>query len=185
MYLSTPNFYAKHKGFSLLELIIVVLIISLMGFILFSSAIKEQQKRDISDPTTLSLTLRDSFKGEGDIELFCINKCKNCYIMKEDGEISPYEGNINLGENVEVHILDKNNHFIQIDEIGRIDDKKVCLRYQLYANGSTTKMVILNSQGIYYLPSYFGKAQKVKDMEEAKELWIKEEYSLRDSGSFY
>jgi len=66
MYLSTPNFYAKHKGFSLLELIIVVLIISLMGFIVFSSAIKEQQKRDISDPTTLSLTLRDSFKGEGE-----------------------------------------------------------------------------------------------------------------------
>jgi len=39
--------------------------------------------------------------------------------------------------------------------------------------------------GIYYLPSFFGKAQKVKEMDEAKELWIKETYDLKDSGSFY
>ena len=184
MNLLTTNLYVKHKGFSLLELIIVVLLVSLMGFIVFSSAIKQQQKKDVLDPSTLPVTFREAFKGQGDVELFCINKCKECYVM-QGGEISPYEGGINLGKDVEVHILDNDNRFIEIDEFGRIDDKKVCLRYHLYANGSTTKMVIVNNQGIYYLPSYFGKAREVEDMGEAKELWIKEEYSLNDSGSFY
>jgi len=184
MNLSSTSLYVKHKGFSLLELIIVVLLVSLMGFIVFSSAIKNQQKKDLLDPSTLPVTFRESFKGQGDIELFCINKCQECYVMQA-GEISPYEGGVNFGKDVEVYLLDDDNRFIQMDEIGRIDDKSVCLRYHLYSNGSTTKMIIVNNQGIYYLPSYFGKAQKVEDMEEAKELWIKEKYSLRDSGSFY
>lgn len=185
MNVSTLSLYAKHKGFSLLELIIVVLLVSLMGFLVFSSAIKQQQKKDVLDPTTLPSTLRESFKGQGDIEFFCINKCKECYVLQA-GEISPYDGGINLGKDVEVHLLDKDDRFTQIeDELGRIDDKKVCLRYHLYANGSTTQMVIVNNQGIYYLPSYFGKAKEVEDMAEAKELWIKEDYSLSDSGSFY
>lgn len=181
---STMNFYVKHKGFSLLELIVVVLIVSLIGFLVFSTAVKQQQKTKILDPSTLPSTFRDSFKGQGDVELFCIKKCKECYVM-QGGNISPYDGGIDFGEDVEIHLLDADNRFIEMDDLGRIKDKKVCLRYHLYPNGSTTQMVIVNKKGIYFLPSYFGKAKKVDDMEEAKELWVKEDYSLRDSGSFY
>lgn len=74
---------------------------------------------------------------------------------------------------------------MKIEEQGRIDDKKICLRYHLYPNGSTTEMIISNNQGIYYLPSYFGKAKKVTDIEEAKSLWIKDKYNLKDSGLYY
>ena len=84
-----------------------------------------------------------------------------------------------------MHFLDKDNRFNKVDDFGRMKDEKVCLRYQLYANGSTTKMLIVNKEGIYFLPSFFGKTKEVKDMEEAKALWIKEDYSLKDSGSFY
>ena len=178
------NFYVKHKGFSLLELIVVVLIVSLIGFLVFSTAVKQQQKTKILDPSTLPSTFRDSFKGQGDVELFCIKKCKECYVM-QGGNISPYDGGIDFGEDVEIHLLDDDNRFVEMDDLGRIKDKKVCLRYHLYPNGSTTQMVIVNKKGIYFLPSYFGKAKKVDDMEEAKELWVKEDYSLRDSGSFY
>lgn len=172
------------KAFSLLELIIVVLLVSLMGFLVFSSAIQQQKKVEVLDPTTLPSTLRESFKGQGDVELFCINKCAECYVIQE-GKVSPYDGGINFGKDVEVYLLDDNEQFVQLDELGRVKDKKICLRYHLYANGSTTQMVIVNDQGIYYLPSYFGKAKKVADMAEAKALWIKEDYSLRDSGAFY
>jgi prepilin-type N-terminal cleavage/methylation domain-containing protein len=178
------NFYAKHKGFSLLELIVVVLIVSLIGFLVFSSAVKQQQKVEVLDPSTLPSTFRESFKGQGDIELFCIKNCEECYVM-QGGNISPYDGGIDFGKEVEIHLLDDDNRFVEMDDLGRIKDKKVCLRYHLYANGSTTQMVIVNKKGIYFLPSYFGKATKVADMEEAKELWVKEDYSLRDSGSFY
>ena len=178
------NLYARHKGFSLLELIVVVLIVSLIGFLGFSSAIKQQQKTKVLGPTTLPTSLRESFKGQGDIEFFCIEKCEECYVI-QGGNISPYEEGIDFGKEVEVHLLDDDNRFVEIDDLGRIKDKKVCLRYHLYANGSTTQMVIVNTKGIYFLPSYFGQAVEVEDMEEAKELWVKEDYSLRDSGSFY
>lgn len=180
----TVSHYVKHKGFSLLELIVVVLIVSLLGFLVFSSAIKTQKKVKKLDPSTLPSTLRASFQGQGDTELFCIKKCKECYVI-QGTNITAYTGAINFGEDVKVHLLDKDNNFVELDEIGRFKDKKICLRYHLYSNGSTTQMVIVNKEGIYYLPSYFGKAQKVNDMEEAKELWIKSAYSLRDSGSFY
>ena len=174
----------RRSGFSLLELIVVVMIISLVGFLVFSSAIKEQKKTDVLDPSTLQKTFRKSFQGQGDVELFCIDKCKKCYVI-QDFKIVDYDGGIDFGKDVEVHLLDNNNHLIQMDELGRIKDKKISLRYHLYPNGSTTQMIITNDQGVYYLPSYFGKAKKVNDIEEAKELWIKDEYNLRDSGSYY
>ena len=175
----------KHsKAFTLLELMVVIFIMSIVTAMVFSTLKRKEEKIEVLDPTTLPTELKKAFKGQGEIELFCINKCQECYVMKGN-DLSPYEGEINFGHEVEVHLLDRDNHFVQIDDFGRIKDKKVCLRYHLYANGSTTQMVIKNSDGIYYLPSFFGKAQKVAEMGEAKELWIKEEYDLKDSGSFY
>ena len=172
------------KGFSLLELIVVVLIVSLIGFLVFSSAVKQQQRTEVLDPTTLQKTFRKSFQGQGDVELFCIKKCQECYVA-QGKSIVAYDGGIEFGKNVEIHLLDKDNHLVQMEELGRVKDKKICLRYHLYPNGSTTQMIISNDQGIYYLPSYFGKAKKVKDIEDAKELWIKDNYDLRDSGAYY
>ena len=172
------------SAFSLLELIVVVLIVSLIGFLVFSTAIKQQTKTEVLDPTTLPSTLRKSFQGQGDIELFCIKKCTECYVAKGQ-QITAYDGGIKFGKDVEIHKLDDNNHFVHIDELGRLKDEKISFRFHLYPNGSTTQMVITNDQGIYYLPSYFGKAKKVEDMDEAKELWIKEKYNVKDSSSFY
>lgn len=172
------------SGFSLLELIVVVLIVSLIGFLVFSEAIKQQQKVEVLDPTTLPKTFRKSFAKMGDIELFCIKKCKECYVAQE-GQVSTYDGGIKFGENVEIYKLDRDNQLVQIDEWGRYKDEKISLRYTLYANGSTSKMIISNDSGIYYLPTYFGEATKVADLEEAKALWINEQYDLRDSGSYY
>ena len=174
----------QHGGFTLLELIVVVMIVSLMGFLVFSSAIKQQTKKEALSPASFPNTLRKTFKGKGDIEFFCINKCTECYVV-QDRQIQAYEGGIELGTDVEVYKLDDSEHLVQIEEFGRVKDQQICLRFHLYPNGSTTQMVISNKEGIYYLPSYFGKAKQVADMEEAKEMWIKEEYNLKDSGSFY
>lgn len=175
---------ATHAGFSLLELIVVVLIVSLIGFLVFSSAIKQQKRTEDLGPITLQKTFRQAFKGQGDVELFCINKSTECYVVK-GGAITAYENGVKFGKNLEVHFVDKDNRLVQVDEFGRIKDKKISFRYHLYPNGSTTQMIISNDQGIYYLPSYFSKAQKVADLEEAKALWVKEQYDLGDSGSYY
>jgi len=175
----------QKSAFTLLELIVVVMIVSLMSFMVFSTMSNtEEKKKEQLDPSTLPSTLRHTFQGKGDVELFCTNKCIDCYTLI-DSEITAYEGLVKLGKDVEIYLLDQDEHLNKVDDFGRVKDQKVCLRYHLYANGSTTKMVISNSKGVYYLPSFFGKAKEVKDMEEAKSLWIKEDYRLDDSGSFY
>ena len=174
----------QSKAFSLLELIVVVLLISMVGFLTFSSAVKKQQKVEVLDPSKLPKIIRKTYKGQGDVEFFCIKKAQECYVARGKA-IEPFDGDIDLGKNVEIYKLDEDNHLVQIDEFGRIKDKKISLRFHLYPNGSTTQMIISNDKGIYYLPSYFGKARQVSDMEEAKALWIKEDYDLKDSGSFF
>ena len=172
------------KAFTLLELIVVVFIISIVGSIMFSSAINEERKTEDLNPSTLPKTFKNAFKDQGDVELFCVKKCTECYVMK-NGQISPYDGGIKFGKNVEIHTLDQDDHFVHQDELGRLKDEKISFRFHLYPNGSTTQMVISNDQGIYFLPSFFGKAKKVEDMDEAKDLWIKSKYDLKDSSSFY
>jgi len=174
----------KSRGFTLFELIVVVLIVSLIGFLVFSEAIKAEKKVDALDPTTIASTLRQSFKEDGEVELFCVNNSTECYILN-NGAVSPYDGAVRFGTDVEIYLLDEDDNFVHIDEFGRYKDNKITLRFHLYENGSTTQMVIQNSKGIYYLPSYFGKSKEVNDTDEAKELWIKDKYDLGDSGSYY
>lgn len=173
------------KAFTLLELIVVIFIITIVGALVFSSAIhKEEKKTEDLNPSTLPATFKKAFKGQGDVELLCIQKCTKCYVMQE-GKITPYDGGIKFGTNVAIYTLNSNDHLVQKDELGRLKDEKISFRFHLYPNGSTTQMIVSNDQGIYFLPSYFGKAKKVKDMDEAKELWIKSKYDLKDSSSFY
>jgi prepilin-type N-terminal cleavage/methylation domain-containing protein len=174
----------KLKAFTLIELIIVVMIISMVSFLVFSEVVKENKKPDQLDPLNLPSTLRKMYQYSEDIEFFCIQNCRDCYIAK-GRDILPFEGEINLGRHLEVHIVDKNNQLVEIEDFGRIKDQKICLRYTLYANGSTTQMILANDTAVYYLPSYFGQPKKLEDLDEAKALWIKEDYDLKDSGSYY
>jgi len=160
------------------------MIVSLVGFLVFSEAVKQTKSPDKLDPLTLSSTLKKSFSYSEDIEFFCIQNSKDCYIAR-GADILPFKGNINFGNNLEVYIVDKNNQLLQIEDFGRIKDEKITLRYTLYANGSTTQLILSNDIAVYYLPSYFGEAKKVEDLESAKKLWIKDKYNLRDSGNYY
>jgi hypothetical protein len=172
------------KAFTLFELIIVVFIITIVGSLMFSSAIKEEKKIADLNPSTLPSIFKKAFKDQGDVELLCIKECTECYIMKE-GEITPYDGGIKFGKNIETYTLNRDNHFTKQDELGRLKDERINFRFHLYPNGSTTQMVVTNDKGIYFLPSFFGEAKEVKDMDEAKELWLKSKYDLKDSSSFY
>jgi len=172
------------KAFTLIELIIVVMIISMVAFMVFSEAVKQTKRPDKLDPTTLPSILRENFQSDEDIEFFCIKNAKDCYIAK-GAEITPYKGLVDLGTHLEVYVVDKNNQLTQIKDFGRIKDHKISIRFTLYSNGSTTQMIISNDSGVYYLPTYFGEAKKVEDLDEAKKLWIKEEYNLKDSGNYY
>ncbi len=173
-----------HRGFTLIELIVVILIISLMGFMVFSTMVKQEKKIETLSPLSLKKSLQKEFGKAEDITFFCISKSTDCYVAK-GAEIIPYTGVLHLGKDIEIHKVDKKNRLVEIEEFGRIKDNKITFKYNLYKNGSASQIIIANTEGVYFLPSYFGKAKKVDTLDEAKELWIKEEYDLTDKGNYY
>ena len=174
----------SHRGFTLIELIIVILIISLMGFMVFSSMVKQEKAIESLSPLSLRKSLQKEFGKTEDIQFFCISKSTDCYVSKGN-EILPYTGLLQLGKNIKIYKIDHKNRLEEIEEFGRIKDNKITFRYNLYNNGSGSQMVLANNEGVYYLPSYFGKTQEVESLDDAKELWIKEEYDLTDKGGYY
>ncbi|NPA61335.1 MAG: prepilin-type N-terminal cleavage/methylation domain-containing protein [Epsilonproteobacteria bacterium] len=172
-------------GFTLIELIIVIIIISTMSFMVFSENMGGGVKdRERVSPLNLRQSIRKLANGE-QITLFCIDRCRSCYIMRGRGDIQKFEVDINFGMDFKVYTLDRGGELTPIEDFGRVEDRKVCFRYTLYRNGSGSKYVLSNSEGLYYLPSYFGKAQMVDDMDSAKKLWLREEFDLKDGGNYY
>ena len=160
------------------------MIISLVSFLVFSEAVQKTKTPSKLDPLTLRSTLKEQFSYGEDVEFFCIQDSKDCYIAK-GSDILPFKGAVDFGSNLEVYTIDYNNQLVQIEDFGRIKDQQITLRYTLYANGSTTELILSNDNGVYYLPSYFGETQEVEDLESARKLWIKDEYNLKDSGNYF
>ncbi len=178
------QYIKQHKGFSLIELLIVIIIISLVYFLAFSGIEKTEEKPKALTPVNLKSSIQNStlFQGEG--TLLCINNCRSCYFRKDiNAPFETYENNIDL-QGVEVYTLDANDAILRM-EYGRYDDTKICLVMQFYRNGSSTKMILKQKDNIYLLPSYFGEAQQVDSLEKAKALWIEDRKMVANRGDYY
>ena len=166
------------KGFSLIELLIVIAIISLFGFLIFDFLKKAEIKQD---PYTIK-NLKKTFQHAGDAELLCIDKCSQCFLTssgKEQMQKVPSE----LKE-IHAYIVDKDEHPQKVD-FGRMDDHPICLRFRHYANGSTTQIILESEEKFFYFPSYFGDISVHESAEEAAEQWIGETKLLGSQGSYY
>ncbi|MEA2029359.1 MAG: type II secretion system protein [Campylobacterota bacterium] len=175
---------ARKAAFSLIELLIVIALISLAYYFIFSNVKKQGElTKTVLSPLTLKDVAKELMNTQG--ELFCIAKCKECfYSVSRAVDVKRYEGKLNFGKDIKIYKLDRFNNF-EAQEFGRIDDEKVCLRFNLHLNQSSTKLVIQNDQGIFYIPSYFGQTQEVGSLQEAKELWLKYNRIATSSGDFY
>jgi prepilin-type N-terminal cleavage/methylation domain-containing protein len=172
----------RRRAFSLLELLIVIMIISLVYSLSFSYMQKQEKKPKALGPENLKTVLGEQGLSHSDAEFFCIDNCSRCFIYK-DGDTKEYEGRLSLG-NISVYIMGEDDALRKV-KYGRFRDRPVCLRFRLHHNGSSTRMVVKNAGGIYYLPSLFGKTLKVSTLDDAKTAWLKHTDTLRDSGEYY
>jgi len=63
------------RGFTLLELIVVILLLSLLSFLVVSSVKKASLKKEVIDIPHI----KNLVKGEGGAyELLCVRNCKRC-----------------------------------------------------------------------------------------------------------
>jgi len=180
----SPQRYKMQKGFSLIELLIVILIISIVYFLGFDGMEWGKQKAKALTPLTLKSTISASslFTGKG--TLLCINQCRTCYLRSDiTAAFEEYTGPIDL-RNVTAYTLDKEDALIPI-EYARYQDKKICLMMHFYTNGSSTQMILEKGDKSYFLPAYFSEAKEFDSPEEAKEYWLRNTSTISDSGDFY
>jgi len=171
----------SRSAFSLLELLIVILIVSLSYVLVFTAYRKKEQAPKALTPMTLKSTLAEQGLLHSESELFCLDKCQSCY-MYRDGESSEYEGKVALG-NITAYRADANGNLEEID-FGRYQDHPVCLRYKLHSNGSTSQLLIESGGRFYFLPAFFGETLEVDSLDEAKTLWLRST-KLLTGGEYY
>ncbi len=173
-----------NKGFSLIELLIVIIIISIVYFLGFSGIEKSSDKVKALTPLNLKSNIMKSelFQGEG--TFVCINECRTCYYRKDvNSPFEAYESNIDLYK-TEAYTLDAQDSLLKMD-YGRYQDEKICLVLHFYPNGSSTQIILTQVDDIYFLPAFFDEPQKIDTIGEAKELWLKNNYLVKNSGEFY
>jgi len=172
------------KGFSLIELLIVIIIISIVYFLGFSGMEKANDTPKALTPLNLKSSISRSalFQGEG--TFICINACRTCYVQKNiNSPFEAYESPVDL-QKTEAYSLDYRDSLQKI-EFGRYQDEKICLLLHFYANGSSTQIILKQNDDVYFLPAYFEEPQKVDSLEEAKALWLKNSQLVSNSGDFY
>ncbi len=172
------------KAFSLIELLIVIIIISIVYFLGFSSIEKQESKPKALTALNLKTNIQHSalFQGEG--TFVCINQCKNCYLRKDvNSPFEEYENKIDL-KGIKAYTLDARDALYKMD-FGRYQDEEICLALHFYANGSSTQIILQQDDDVYFLPAFFGEAQKVSSLNEAKELWLKNVPMVSNSGEIY
>ncbi|WP_295419931.1 prepilin-type N-terminal cleavage/methylation domain-containing protein [Sulfurovum sp.] len=173
-----------HKGFSLLELLIVILIVSVIYFLGFSGIERPESKPKALTPLNLKSVIMKSKGFHGEATLMCVDKCRSCYLRSGvQNAFAPYENGIDL-KDIEAYTLDERESLLRL-EYGRYRDKKICLVLDFYQNGSSTQIILKDDEGVYFLPSFFGEAQKADSLEDAKELWLKNSDLVSNSGDFY
>ena len=182
--MSHPKRYEVRKGFSLLELLIVILLVSIVYFLGFEGFEMGKKKPQALSPLNLKSNIVSSehFTGKG--TLVCVDECRSCYFREGiSTEFEAYTSPIDL-TNIEAYTIDRHESLLRM-EYGRYDDKKICLIMDFYKNGSSTQLILKNDKGSYFLPAFFGEPQRFSSLEEAKDHWLKNTTMVSDTGEFY
>jgi prepilin-type N-terminal cleavage/methylation domain-containing protein len=172
------------NGFTLVELLIVILLVSLIYFIGFSSIKLDKKKPKALTPLNLKQSISLSTNKREKTTLMCIDSCKTCLLRPSlIAPYQPYSSKINLS-NITAYTIDSQNMLNEIN-YARYKDKRVCLKMNFYPNGSSTQIILKNDFGTYFLPAYFDNPKRFDSLEDAKEYWLKNTMLVSDNGDFY
>jgi len=172
------------KGFSLLELLLVIFIVSLVYFLGFEGFEKPKPSTTLLTPKNLKSVLAKSelFTQEG--TFLCTNQCSTCYYRgTSDERFKPYEGKMAL-KGTESYFFNTEKQLQKMD-YGRFRDQKICLLMQFYPNGSATQIILKQGKHIYLLPSYLGEPRTFGSLDEARDFLVKNIERLSQNGDFY
>lgn len=174
----------QRDGFSLIELIIVIFLMLLVYALVFTYYQKKESGVKPLSPANLKKELHKLIPSDKYATFICTRSCEACYLrIGETNSFTPYEEEISLKQ-TEAYTLDQ-DETLSLQEYGRFKGDDVCLKIDFYPNGSSTQIVLKTPQKSYFLPAYFGKTQQVDTLEEAQQLWLKNDTMVSDPGDYY
>ncbi len=167
-----------------MELLVVILLVSIIYFLGFEGVEMGKKKPKALTPLNLKSTIVSSEFFNGKATLLCIDNCRSCYLRKSiSSGFQEYTSPIDL-INIEAYTLDRQESLTRID-YNRYQDKKICLLMDFYNNGSSTQIILKNSEATYFLPAFFGEPKEFSSPEEAKEYWLRNTTAASNSGEIY
>ena len=172
------------KGFSLIELLIVILILGIVYFMGFDGIELGKPQAKALSPLNLKSTIVKTENFSGQATLLCIKKCKECYLRQGiNSPFEPYESAIDL-KHIQAYSMDRQES-LHLIEFGRYQDHKICLLMDFYNNGSSTQLILKDKKQVYFLPAYFGQAKAFDALEDAKDYWLRNSQLASNQGDFY
>ena len=171
------------RGFSLLELLLVIFIISLVYFLGFDTLEKPEARKVVVSAKNFKTALQHSLAGKAGTFL-CTNHCKTCYFKAfKDSAFKPFSGKLAIAGATTYYIDDNGN--INAVDYGRYKDETICLMMHFYANGSSSPLILKKDNKIYTIPSYLGNSKTFTSLNEAKESLLKTSEILSRGGEIY
>jgi len=169
------------KGFTLVELLLAIFLVSLMAYFVFSTPRGATKPKVEINATNLPFYLQENLTGNG--ELICVGKkCNECYyLLNGPKKAGAFPLNIKVYEE---YIIDRNENPQKI-ELGRFNDKKVCLRIRHYKNGSISPVILDIGKKYLFIGSYFKEGKIFDSLNDAVEYWLNDSDKLRSKGEWY
>ena len=178
------NIISSKKAFTLIELILVILLVSLSYLFIFSSkpfSLKKEKERITLDK--LKEHLIRTYEFEEKLEFICVDYTFNCYIKSDDKIIEDKIIKNMFVNKPEVYKYNKEE--IRIDyEPERIDDVDYDVVFKLkinsdYKNDELILDTLLNK--VYVFNSVYEKALIYKSMSEVRESFENKELEVKDA----
>ena len=168
----------SRRGFSLIELIIVILIASLFAAMVFTTiTLRKPHEQNVGIHQLKNLPMMAKAI---DADLVCIEKCRTCFATVGDKTI-PVGSQM---PELKAYTLDDSGNSVEVD-FGRMEDQPVCLRFHFYSNGSTSQIILEAHDRYYFIPSYFGKIETFDSLDDAVERWQHYRGTLDSMGTYY
>ncbi len=160
------------KGFTLFELILVVLLIGII-YGIFVHKLSQKDKKESAEGIVLE-TLKpflESFEPTDKAELRCFTPCETCYVFRdgkqvEDLELPLFKSTPNVYENDAFGQLQR-IEFMPIEEKKSKAIKDVCFEYTLYQNHSSSNYIVEYAKKYYLFEAYLKPVSVFESLSEA------------------
>lgn len=174
----------QREAFTLIELLIVILLISLVYFLGFRGIEVHKAKPKALTPLNLKEIISSSVDFTGEASFLCLNQCTVCLIRPNiNAPYTKYPGALALGD-IKAFTLDGDDILEEI-EYGRYDDQKICLKMDFYPNGSSTQLIVKNKTASYFLPAHLQAVKTFENTSDARAYWLERSQLVSDQGNYY